>query len=555
MRHGQVRRLNGRIYHYDRHRVERVVDFFESFIHYTTADWEGKPWRFLKWQRRELIEPFFGWLREDGTRQYREVYCETPKKSGKSELAAALALNALINDDEGTPEVYSAAAEKKQASICWQRAAMMVELEPELSARLKCFPEKSTSYKNPGNKSIVCESNHGSYEALSAEAYSKEGYHVSCVVFDEFHEQPNADLYETLKKGTIARPQPQFWIITNSGHDQTTICYQKHQEAKRVMADPEADPELLGVVYGSGADEDWTSPKVWKKAHPSFGITVKKDVYEAEIRRALDNPVYENNVRRLLLGQWTSQSIVWMPMHRWDKCAFPVDAKALEGRQCWAGLDLANVQDLAALVLVFPPVEEGQRWEVLPYAWIPEERIAKRIKDDQVHYDVWIRQGYLETTPGDVVDFDYIERFIQDLDSRYLIRQIAVDPHQAMQLLVNLNEHYVEKYPRVDDNETWAVKCPQGYALSSAMRMLLEQLVLKEQLAHGGHPLLRWNMDNMVAKTGRSGDLMPDRPMARKKIDLGVALVMAIKAAVEGRGPNRSTRRRNVYEERDMVVI
>ena len=545
-RHGQTRRLNNKLYHYDRKRVERVVEFFHDFLHFSEGPYAGKSFRLATWQRKQIIEPLFGWLREDGTRQYRFVYCHISKKAGKTELVAGLALNALCNDDEQAPEVYSAASERKQAGIAWRRAEIMVSMDDDLRNNLKCFP---------GKNRIVNPTNNGYYEAISAEAYSKHGYNISCCVFDELHQQPTPELYNCLKDGIIGRAQPIFAMITNAGDDQTSICYQVHKHALAVQANPAQDAEFLPVVYETAHEEDWTSRKVWRRANPMLGKSVDISFYEAECKRALDNPIFENNFRRFYLGQWVSQSTRWMPMHRWDKCAFAVDPKALEGRQCWAGLDLANVQDLAALELTFPPVEEGDLWQTLPFGWIPEGRIAQRSKDDQVDYGVWVRQGFLETTPGDVVDFAYIERFIQELERRFLIRQVLVDPHQAIQLMINLNEWYAEKYPRVEDREIWAVKCPQGYGLSGAMKMLLEQLVLKERLAHGGHPVLRWNMDNMVAKLGRNGDAMPDRAMARKKIDMGVALIMSVKGAAEGKGPDPSRNRRSVYEDRDMVMV
>jgi phage terminase large subunit-like protein len=544
-RQGQTRRLNGKLYHYDRGKAQRVVEFFQDFLHFTEGEQAETPFVLAKWQKKEVIEPFFGWLREDETRQYRFLYCNMPKKSGKTEFVAGLALNALCNDDEKSPEVYSAGAVRAQATIAWRRAQIMVSMDEHLSEHLVCLP---------GQKRIVNQSNNGFYQALSAEAYGNHGYNISCCIFDELHQQPDAELYNCLRNGIIGRGQPMFCTITNAGADQTSICYQVHKHAELVRANPEQDPEFLGVLYGVDYEEDWTSPKVWRKANPMIGKIVDVSFYRSECKRAQDNPGLLNNFRRYYLGTWVSQSVVWMPMHRWDKCAFPVDAQALEGRQCWAGLDLAQVQDLAALVLVFPPVDDGDRWEVLPFAWIPEERIQERIKTDQIHYDVWVRQGFLETTPGDVVDFDNIKRKLQELDSKYLIRQIAVDPHQAVQLIVDLNEWYAEKYPRVEDKEVWAVKCPQGYQLSAAMKMLLEGLVLQEKLAHANHPVLRWNLDNMVAKTGRQGDLMPDRFMARKKIDLGVALIMAIKAAGEGKGPLRQ-RKPSPYNARGIRTI
>ena len=221
--------------------------------------------------------------------------------------------------------------------------------------------------------------------------------------------------------------QPLYFLITTAGTDTNSICYETHQKAKDILEERKINPTFYPVIYGADETDDWTNPEVWKKANPSLGITVGIDKDEATCESAKQNPGEENSFRQLRLNQWVKQAVRWMPMEKWDSCSFKVDEEFLEGRVCYGGLDLSTTTDIIAFVLVFPPLDEDDKFCILPYFSIPEDTLELRVRRDHVPYDVWERQGFLQTTDGKVIHYSYIEKFIKRFVDRFNIREIAFD--------------------------------------------------------------------------------------------------------------------------------
>ena len=402
---------------------------------------------------------------------------------GKSELAAAVALLLTCGDGEERGEVYGCAADRQQASIVFEVAADMVRMCPALNKRVKILASQ---------KRIVYQSTNSFYQVLSAEAYSKHGFNIHGVVFDELHTQPNRKLFDVMTKGSgDARTQPLYFLITTAGTDTNSICYETHQKAKDIIEGRKIDPTFYPVIYGAEETDDWTDPKVWKKANPSLGITVSIDKVQAACDSAKQNPGEENAFRQLRLNQWVKQAVRWMPMDKWDACNFHVNEDDLEGRVCYGGLDLSSTTDITAFVLVFPPMDEDDKFAILPYFWIPEDTLELRVRRDHVPYDIWERQGFLQTTEGNVVHYGYIEKFIEQLGERFNIREIAFDRWGAVQMVQNL-----------EGMEFTVVPFGQGFKDMSPPTKELMKLTLEQKLAHGGHPVLRWMMDNIFIGTG-----------------------------------------------------
>ena len=306
----------------------------------------------------------------------------------------------------------------------------MVRMCPALNRRCKILA---------ATKRIIFEPTNSFYQVLSAEAYSKHGFNIHGVVFDELHTQPNRKLFDVMTKGSgDARMQPLYFLITTAGTDTHSTCYEMHQKAVDILKGRKIDKTFYPVIYGAEESDDWTDPEVWKKANPSLGITVGIDKVEAACESAKQNPAEENTFRQLRLNQWVKQAVRWMPMHIWDKCSFAVNPDALEGRPCYGGLDLSSTTDITAFVLVFPPTDGDDKYYVLPYFWIPEDNLDLRVRRDHVPYDVWERQGFLKTTEGNVVHYGFIESFIAELGEKYNIREIAFDRWGAVQMVQNL---------------------------------------------------------------------------------------------------------------------
>ena len=516
--------------HYDKSAADYAVAFIQELCH-TKGTWAGKKFQLLDWQE-QIIRDIFGTVKQNGYRQFNTAYIEIPKKNGKSELAAAVALLLLCGDGEQRAEIYGCAADRNQAKIVYDVAADMVRFCPALEKRVKILESA---------KKLIYLPTNSTYQVLSADVANKHGFNTHGVIFDELHTQPNRKLYDVMVQGSgDARMQPLYFLITTAGNNTESICYEVHQKALDIMSGRKIDPTFYPVIYGAGTDEDWTDPKVWKKANPSLGETIGLDKVQAACDSAKQNPSEENSFRQLRLNQWVKQSVRWMPMDKWDACAFPVNPEELEGRVCYGGLDLSSTTDLTSFCLVFPPEDEYEPYYILPYFWLPEDTLPLRVNRDHVPYDLWERQGFIQTTEGNVVHYGFIEKFIAKLGEVYNIREIAFDRWGAVQMVQNL-----------EGMGFTVVPMGQGFASMSPPTKELMKLTLEKKLAHGGHPVLRWNMDNIFIRTDPAGNIKADKAKSTEKIDGAIACIMALDRAIRcGNDTSES-----VYDTRGLLVF
>ena len=509
--------------------ADRAVAFINSLKH-TKGVWYGKNFELLPWQDK-IVRDLFGTLKPNGYRQYNTAYIEIPKKQGKSELAAAVALYLTCGDGEYGAEVYGCAADRQQASIVFDVAVEMINQCPALKKRCKILASQ---------KRIVYLPLKSFYQVLSAESYTKHGLNVHGVIFDELHAQPNRALYDVMLTGSgDARKQPLYFLITTAGTDRNSICYEVHRKAEDVINGKKNDPTFYPVIYGIKDDDDWTDEKNWYKANPSLDITVDIDKIRAAFNNAKENPAEENLFRQLRLNQWVKQSIRWMPMDKWNLCSYAVDKERLKGRICYGGLDLSSTTDITAFVLVFPPEDEDGKYEVLPFFWLPEETLELRVRRDHVPYDTWKAKRLIMTTDGNVVHYGFIEKFIEELGTQYNIKEIAYDRWGAVQMVQNL-----------EGMGFTIVPFGQGYKDMSPPSKELMKLVLEKKIAHGGNEVLEWMVDNIYIKTDPAGNIKPDKEKSTEKIDGAIALIMALDRAIRHGGQQES-----VYNERGIIIL
>ncbi|HHT7647178.1 TPA: terminase large subunit [Streptococcus suis] len=513
--------------HYDEAKADRAVTFINNLSH-TKGKWAGKRFDLLPWQE-QIVRDLFGIVKEDGNRQFLTAYIEIPKKNGKSELAAAIALYLLYADNEASAEVYGAACDRNQASIVFDVAKQMVQMSRPLEKRSKIMG---------ATKRIVNYSNAGFYQVLSAETGTKHGLNVSGLVFDEIHAQPNRHLYDVLTKGSgDAREQPLFFIITTAGTDRNSICYELHTKALDILNGRKKDTSFYPVVYGLSDEDDWNDEANWRRANPSLGHTIGIDRVREAYQQALDNPAEENVFKQLRLNMWTSSSVAWIPEHVYAKGNHSIQYDSLKGRSCYAGLDLSSTSDITAFVLVFPPRFEEENYIVLPYFWLPEDTLELRCRRDHVLYDVWERQGYIKTTEGNVVHYGFIEKFIEDLSEIYHIKEIAYDRWNATQMVQNLEGMGLTMVP-----------FGQGYKDMSPPSKELYKLMMEGKIQHGGHPVLKWMGQNVVMRQDPAGNIKPDKEKSVEKIDGIVALIMGLDRCIRHQIDEGS-----VYDERGIL--
>lgn len=468
------------------------------------------------------------------------AYLEVPKKNGKSELAAAVALYCLAADDEWAAEVYGCAADRAQASLVFDVAVDMVEQNPTLRKVIK--PVLS-------QKRLVYIPTRSFYQVLSAEAYTKHGLNVHAVIFDELHAQPTRELWDVMTEGAgDARVQPLFFVISTAGDDpdRASIGWEVHQMAVDILTGVKHDPTFYAMIFGldrenrriwkgreyetidAEVEDDavwrsiWQNEETWAKVNPSIGHTVAWEKVRDQFSRAKGNLVRERNFRWLRLNSWEKlKTSKWLGLDFWDLCKGKIDIEKLRGRPCYGGLDLSSKIDITAFVLLFPPDDINRKWIVLPWFWVPEDRVQERYETDKVPYPEWAQKGFLKTTPGNVIDYGFIEKEIVKLADIYDIQEIGFDPWNAMQTAVNLGNMGLTM-----------VEVRQGFKSMSSPMKEIEQLSRGKKILHNGHPILRWNVGNVEVKTDENENIRPVKGKGIERIDGLVAMINAMARAM-----------------------
>ena len=495
----------------------RVKTFIENLT-YSKGEWQGEPFRLLPWQWEKVILPAFGTLREDGSRQYRFVYVEIPKKNGKTELGAAVALYMLCADKEGRPEIYGCSGDREQAGLVYGAAAEMVRHSPVLSKYLKVLDSR---------KRIINPKNSGFYQVLSSESELAHGLSPSAVVMDELHAQPDDRLWNVMTSGShYGRRQQLVIVLTTAGiYDKNSIWWKTRTKAQQIDQGIIDQPDFLPVLYLADPEkDDPADEELWKRVNHSLGQIFTIDKIREDYESVKNDPVEYQNFLRFRLNIPVKQLSRWMPMDKWDACASPVDPGTLKGRSCCGGLDLASKIDLAAFVLVFPPLEEGGPWDVIARFYCPEEGIINRSRTDKIHYDIWEKQGFLTATPGNVVDYAWIEKDIFQAAKDYDLREIGFDSWNAQATATRIMEKLNSTN---DENGFQMVEVRQGAKSMNEPAKDLLVHVMQEKIRHGGQPVLRWNADNLVMRADANGNVAPDKLKATDKIDGMVSLIMA----------------------------
>jgi len=516
----------GRGLHFDAAAALDAIEF-AALLPHIKGPLAGKPF---------VLEPFeafivgslFGWLRSDGTRRFRVAYVEIPRKNGKSCLAAVIVLLLAFFDGELGAEVYCVATKRDQAKIVWEIARDMVVRTEALRRRLKVFK---------GTYVISDYTTSSKLEALGARENTLHGLNPNGVSIDEVHAHANRGIVDVMTSAVGARPQPLLFEITTAGFDRQSVCYQHHEHTHKVTSRILEDDSWFGFIASIDEGDDWQDPQTWYKANPNLDVSFPRSYLDGEFAKALAMPAAQNAFKRLHLNIWTEQAERWIDMNRWAACDQPVDEGALAGLSCWGGLDLSQKLDITALVLVFP--RPSGTYQVVRRFWVPEDRIQKRVRDDRVPYDVWVRQGYIKATPGNVIDYDFIEHEVRALAKRFQIHELAYDPWNAMQTAIHLQ---AEGLPMVEFR--------QGFRSMSEPCKQLEAALVAGKLRTGADPVLRWMASNAAVIHDASENVRIAKDRCYERVDGIVALVMALGRAIVTEGPKTS-----VYDRRGVVVL
>jgi phage terminase large subunit-like protein len=483
----------------------RAVDFFSRVLthpddsHFTRA---GAPLSLQPWQA-DYIATLFGWKRKDGSRRYTESFVALPRKNGKSTLAAGIILYSMVADGRTAGQFYTAAETRDQASLIYRMAERMVRQSPLLSKRLK--PIAST-------RTITFQQRGSFMRSIPSEAGPVHGTKPATVIFDEVHTQKNRDLYDALRTGQGATPNPLFISITTAGHDRHSICYELWNTARKVR-DGQDNPYFLPCLYELQEGADWKDESTWAACNPNLGVSISLDFLREECQRAKDSYAYENTFRNLYLNEWTEQAVRWIQMDKWhlgDE-ALP----DLTGEPCWVGVDLSTTRDITALVAAFPRPDGG--FYLLCRFWVPTENGRKRERMDGVPYLQWAKQGFVTLTDGDAIDQGAIRNAVNELASVYQIQEVSIDPWNAMPLLQALQGDGIN-----------AVEHRQGFASMANPTKEFDRLIVDGKIQHGNNPVLTWMAGNATVEIDAAENMKPSKKKSTERIDGIVAAVMAV---------------------------
>ena len=509
--------------YFDKKAAMRAIHFIEKLKH-TKGEWAGQRFRLEPWQQFVLWN-IFGWKNADGTRRFRYAYIEIARKNGKTALSAGIGLYMLFADGESRPEVYSAATVKDQAKICFSDAVEIV---------------KATDLKNyltPYRNSIVYELKGGTMKPLSSDYGTHDGLNPSCGIIDEFHAHKDSGMFDVIKSAFGARRQPLMFIITTAGFDKSGVCYAYRENVIKVLRGVNEDDSLFGIIYTLDDKSEWDDPKMWIKANPNLGVSLSADYLADQVKDAKNRPEAVRNVMTKNVDLWVDAERTWILDDVWQKCIGTTDPADLKGCACWGGLDLSNVSDITAYVLLF---HENDRFQLLPHFWIPEEKMLEKIRKENINYDKWVAEGYVTVTPGNVIDYDFVKTDILRIVADYDLRTSAYDRWNSSQTIIDLQNEGMECNP-----------FGQGYGSMSAPTKEFEKLVLTGKIEHFGNPVLRWMLASTLVKTDPAGNIKPDKEKSTQKIDGVVASIMALGEWMTAQANDES----NPYENRGLLTL
>ena len=511
-------------FYFDKKAASKAINFIETFCTHTKGELAGKPLLLEDWQKK-IIGDLFGWKQENGLRKYRTAFIEVGRKNGKSTLCAAIGLYMLFSDEEKGSEIFSAAGDRAQAGIVFEIAKQMILSNKELTKRAKVF-----------RNSITNESKGNFYQAISSDSKTKHGFNANCIIFDELHTQPNRSLWDVLTTSTGARRQPLCIAITTAGYDRQSICWEIYNYAKQVQDNIIEDESFYSAIYEAEMEDDITDEKVWKKANPNYGISLRKEYMQRESQRAVDVPSYQNTFKRLMLNIWTDTQTKWIGHDEWEECYQDFDYKTLDGKICWGGLDLSTTRDISAFVLLF---YENEKFIILPFFFLPKDNIQNRKNNDGVDYQMFVNENHLIATEGNVIDYNVIKNKINDLGKKYKIQSVSYDRWNASMLVQSL----------IDDYGINMNPLGMGFVSQSAPTKELEKLILEKKIIHNNNPAANWMLSNVALQEDPAGNIKISKSKSKSKIDFVAALILSL-ADYMSEGDINS-----VYDDRGLLML
>lgn len=517
---------------FDAAKADRIVKAWPTLFNHTEDRWAGKPFHLAFWQEI-IVRMLVGWKRPIEqpdlatgktvviwARVFRELRLWVPRKAGKSEFLAALAILFWLLDGVIGAQGFCFASSESQARIVFQKMDAMLAYHPALSK-----PEKVRRLK----KAFWAPETRSSFELLPGKVEGRHGLSPTTIVGDEMHEWRTRDIATTLRQGTGARLQPMELYASTAGIKTAVVGYELFEETRAILEGRIDDSSVLAVLFYMDDGEDWSDEKNLLRVNPNMPVTPSWEFIRRELALAKERPSAEAHFRRYHANQWVDAVDKAIPIKIWDACPHEKDGwktkvEKLRGRRCTLGFDLSSTRDLTSLVAWFEPLREGDPVEIIARFWCPEEAIDRRARMDRVSYDRWskLTPAVIEPTPGNMIDQAFVQKAILEWCDVFDVRAIGFDPFYSLKLITDLQADGIPA-------ETF-VKVRQGHLTLSEPWRRFEELVFTAQLDHGGNPCLRWMAGNVCLRPDANMNFVPDKSKSAEKID-GIAAALNAYAA------------------------
>lgn len=495
-------------FEFDPWHANDICDFVETFPH-VEGTWET-PTLTLEPVQIFLLTTIFGWRKKsDGLRRFTSVYIEMARKGAKSTLTAPVALYCLTCEGEVGPQIIIGASTGDQAKKVFNPAKAMADKSPDFREH---FGVETWA------RAISCKDTGGYIQTVNAKSSTQDGHNPHVGILDELHAHKDRGLYDVIRSAFGSRKNPLMWVITTAGYNINGVCYEQHKLVRQILDGLVQADHYFGIIFSIDEDDDELNPNCWIKANPMLGITPTVESMQSYAAEAAVSPGTMGEFRTKRLNVWTNAFDAWINLENWKRCAGEVVVADLEDWPAWGGLDLASTEDIAAFVLCW--LKDG-RLKVLPRLWCPEDTAKERTRRNNLPYRVWAEQRYLLTTPGNVIDHNFIVKDVKQMLDQFNVQKIGYDPWNATAVVTELQDEGAEM-----------VQMRQGPKSFHPPMKELQKHIKARTLDHGGHPVLSWMAANVVARYDQNNNMAPDRKNSQEKIDGIVALLNGLGVAL-----------------------
>lgn len=496
---------------FDADRASHAIDFIEAFCKHSKGNTAGKPFILELWQKA-LLSAMFGIVDKiDGTRKYQEVVLIVARKNGKSTLAAAVGLYLSIADGELGPEIYSVATKKDQAKIIWLEAKRMIQKSPALRKRMKTLVSEISS-----------ELNDAVFKPLGRDSDTLDGLNVHGALFDEVHAWKDQNLYDVVVDGTSSRDNPIIFTTSTAGTVRESVFDRLYDECEMVIngySDPDGykNDRLLPIIYELDDRKEWTNPKAWKKANPGLGTIKKVDSLKSKVDKAKANAMLVKNLVCKDFNIRETNGEAWLTFEQLNNQE-KFNTEDLKPRYGIGGVDLSSTTDLTAATVIFM-VPNDEKIYVEQMFWLPEDLLEKRVLEDRVPYDLWLKQDLLRTTPGNKVHYKFVVDWFKEIQNEkdIYIYKVGYDSWSAT--------YFVEEMKNEFGEQAMESVIQGKKTLSAPMKSLGADFESK-RIVYNNNPILKWNLTNVAVDVDKNDNIQPDKTKNKKKRIDGLASLL-----------------------------